>query len=79
MTCERCGQDRPGPNPKRVGFPSPFKEQVLKSTCETCWAEWEGVEIKVINEYRLNFMDPQHREMLRKACADFLRAPGAKP
>ena len=30
------------------------------------------MEIKVINEYRLNFMDPEHREMLQKACLEFL-------
>jgi Fe-S cluster biosynthesis and repair protein YggX len=30
----------------------------------------------VINEYRLNFMDPQHREMLQKSCAEFLQITG---
>jgi len=29
----------------------------------------------VINEYRLSFLDPQHREMLQKACLDFLKLP----
>ena len=28
--------------------------------------------IKVINEYRLNFMDPQHRDMLQRTCLEFL-------
>lgn len=41
--------------------------------CAVCWKEWEGMEVKVINEYRLNFLDPQHREMLQKACSDFLQ------
>jgi len=30
------------------------------------------MEVKVINEYRLNFLEPQHRAMLEKACVDFL-------
>jgi len=30
------------------------------------------MEVKVINEYRLSFLDPQHRTMLQKACFDFL-------
>jgi Fe-S cluster biosynthesis and repair protein YggX len=30
------------------------------------------MEVKVINEYRLNFLEPAHREMLRKACLEFL-------
>jgi Fe-S cluster biosynthesis and repair protein YggX len=51
----------------------PAQAQILAGICETCWKEWEGVEVKVINEYRLNFMDPEHREMLKRACADFLK------
>jgi Fe-S cluster biosynthesis and repair protein YggX len=56
-----------------VGYPRSFKDQVLGRVCASCWAEWEEMEVKVINEYRLNFLDPQHREMLQKACADFLQ------
>jgi Fe-S cluster biosynthesis and repair protein YggX len=77
MVCRRCGQEGSPPIPKRIGFPSPFKDRILKDICETCWGEWEGVEVKVINEYRLNFFDPQHREMLRRACAEFLKLEDA--
>jgi Fe-S cluster biosynthesis and repair protein YggX len=49
------------------------KERLSTSICAACWQEWEGMEIKVINEYRLNFMEPEHREMLRRACADFFQ------
>jgi Fe-S cluster biosynthesis and repair protein YggX len=30
------------------------------------------MEIKVINEYRLNFAEPEHRAQLKKACLEFL-------
>jgi Fe-S cluster biosynthesis and repair protein YggX len=30
------------------------------------------MEIKVINEYRLSFLDPEHRAMLQRACLEFL-------
>lgn len=73
ITCARCGQSGEPPEAKRVGFQRTFKEQVLGHACTACWKEWEGMEVKVINEYRLNFMDPQHREMLQKACAEFLQ------
>ena len=33
------------------------------------------MEIKVINEYRLNFLDPEHRAMLQRACLEFLTLP----
>jgi Fe-S cluster biosynthesis and repair protein YggX len=76
ITCVRCGKSAEPPESRRVGYPRAFKEQVLGRVCAACWQEWEGMEVKVINEYRLNFMDPQHREQLQKACADFLQIAG---
>ena len=71
-TCSRCSQPGEAPPAHRVPFPPAVKEKVLGSICASCWKEWEGMEIKVINEYRLNFMDPQHRDMLQRACLEFL-------
>ena len=65
--------DRCGPlGPKTIPEPSLVMPNRI---CATCWKEWEDMEVKVINEYRLNFMDPQHREMLQKSCAEFLQIP----
>jgi Fe-S cluster biosynthesis and repair protein YggX len=71
ITCTRCGNSADPPPPHRVPFAGPMKDRILGSICGGCWKEWEGVEVKVINEYRLNFLDPEHREMLRRACADY--------
>jgi Fe-S cluster biosynthesis and repair protein YggX len=73
LTCTRCGQAGEAPPAHRVPFASPVKEKVLASICGTCWKEWEETEIKVINEYRLSFLDPEHRAMLQKTCLDFLK------
>ncbi len=75
MTCTRCGQAGDPPPSTRVAHLGTLKDAVLGGICAACWKEWEGVEVKVINEYRLNFMEPEHREMLKKACAEFLRLP----
>jgi Fe-S cluster biosynthesis and repair protein YggX len=75
ITCARCGQSGETAPPHRVPFPAATKEKVLSSICAACWKEWEGVEVKVINEYRLNFMDPQHRDMLKRTCLDYLKLP----
>ena len=72
LTCVRCSQPGEPPPAARVPFPPALKERVLGSICANCWKEWEGMEVKVINEYRLNFLEPAHREMLRKACLDYL-------
>jgi Fe-S cluster biosynthesis and repair protein YggX len=70
--CTRCGQSGEAPPARRVAFPPPVKEKILASICQGCWKQWEDMEVKVINEYRLNFLDPEHRAMLQKACLEFL-------
>jgi len=71
--CSRCSQPGEAPPAHRVPFTPEAKEKVLGSICAGCWKEWEQMEIKVINEYRLNFMDPQHRDMLQRSCLEFLQ------
>jgi Fe-S cluster biosynthesis and repair protein YggX len=73
LTCTRCGQSGEPPPAHRVPFPAEVKEEVLSSICSACWKEWEAMEVKVINEYRLSFLDPEHRAMLQKTCLDFLK------
>lgn len=73
ITCTRCGQTSEPPPAARIPFAGKVKEQILSGICAACWKEWEGMEVKVVNEYRLNFLDPQHREVLKQACADFLK------
>jgi Fe-S cluster biosynthesis and repair protein YggX len=75
ITCRRCGQTGDPPPAHRVAFLGPTQEQVLQGICSACWKEWEGMEVKVINEYRLNFMDPEHRETIKRACTQFLGLP----
>jgi Fe-S cluster biosynthesis and repair protein YggX len=72
LTCKRCGVEAEAPPTHRVPFTGKAKDDVLSGICGACWKEWEGMEVKVINEYRLSFLDPQHREMLQRACFDFL-------
>jgi Fe-S cluster biosynthesis and repair protein YggX len=79
LTCQRCGQAGEPPAGSRVPFPAPVKERVLGAICANCWKEWEGQEVKVINEYRLSFLDPQHREMIQRACLDFLQLADPAP
>ncbi len=75
IPCTRCGLAGEPPPPTRVAHLGALKDAVLGGICAACWKEWEAVEVKVINEYRLNFMEPEHREMLKQACAEFLKLP----
>lgn len=77
ITCARCQRSAEPAPANRVPFPAAVKASILASICAACWKEWEGMEVKVINEYRLNFMEPEHRAMLQRSCLDFLGLPSA--
>lgn len=62
ITCSRCGTtatalDRP-PIPTDLGL------EVRDHVCPSCWQEWLGVQVMLINEYRLNLIDPRARAFL---------------
>jgi Fe-S cluster biosynthesis and repair protein YggX len=64
---------------RRPPLPAPLADEVLAHVCADCWAEWEKNEVMVINELRLNFMDPKAAEVLHQKLREFLGlapAPG---
>jgi Fe-S cluster biosynthesis and repair protein YggX len=71
VTCARCGREaaalaRP-PLPGRLGA------EVQARVCAQCWGEWQGMEVMVINELRLNFMDPGAQDVLVQHMRQFLQ------
>jgi Fe-S cluster biosynthesis and repair protein YggX len=70
--CVRCQKPGEPPAASRIPFGPAVKEKVAASVCASCWKEWEEMEVKVLNEYRLNYMDREHRAMIQKACLEFL-------
>jgi len=70
ITCARCGTTTEGlvqpPMPTSLGH------DVLARICPACWKEWMGVQVMLINEYRLNLVDPQVRTQLEAEARRFL-------
>lgn len=70
FTCIRCsrsgGQFETPPIPGEVG------EEIQRSVCRACWTEWQQMEVMVINELRLNFMDPKSARILEQHMRQFL-------
>lgn len=70
VDCSRCGESRERldspPLPGELGV------EVQEKVCALCWAEWESAEVMVINELRLNFMDPRSQEILDRHMREFL-------
>lgn len=76
LTCSRCGQTAEPPAENRVAFSTAGRERVLASICGSCFSLWEDVEVRAINEYRLNLVDPEDRRQLEDAALEFLFAEG---
>ena len=58
VQCTRCARDAPAI--EGGVFYTPALENELKAhVCGDCWNEWQRAEVMVINELKLNFMDPQ--------------------
>lgn len=70
VTCRRCGQTRAGL--ARAPMGGPLGATILASTCAECWGEWTRAEVMVINELRLNFMDPTAQQVLERQMREFL-------
>jgi len=71
LLCARCGEHR-APITVDPPLPPALAAEVRSRVCETCWRAWEPQEVIVINELRLNFMDPRSQEVLQQRMREFL-------
>ncbi len=71
LTCRRCGRTDA---PRLAGPPLPgdLGREIQERICADCWSEWQGAEVMVINELRLNFMDPEAQNVLNRHLREFL-------
>jgi len=70
VTCSRCGNTAGGldqaPLPGKVG------QRIQDQVCGACWKEWLGMQVKIINEYRLSPAEPRHFDFLVAQMGSFL-------
>ena len=52
--------------------PNKYWNEIQAKICSVCWSEWKDMEIKILNEYRLNMLEKEHRKLLKKYMNDFL-------
>jgi Fe-S cluster biosynthesis and repair protein YggX len=72
VNCGRCGRAE-APALARAPMPGALGRQVLAHVCADCWAEWERAEVMVINELRLNLIDPAAQTTLMGHLREFLQ------
>jgi len=78
VRCSRCGSTAPGLD--RPPLPGEPGRLVQRHTCRACWDEWKGTQVKLINEYRLNVVNPDHYDRLVREMRTWLnlRAEGER-
>ncbi len=70
FVCTRCGSD--GPRLERPPISGSLGLEIQARICLSCWQEWQRSEVMVINELRLNFMDPAAIDILNAHLRQFL-------
>ncbi len=75
--CARCSRDAAAV--RDVPYGGALGEEIRARICAECWAEWMNMEVMVINELRLNFMDPEAQEVLAQQMRGFLALDDPPP
>lgn len=70
FTCLRCAKTEPQLSAAPV--PGPTGQEIAEKICGACWQAWTEAEVMVINELRLNFMDPKSLKILEQHMREFL-------
>jgi Fe-S cluster biosynthesis and repair protein YggX len=77
LECARCRKHAAALTSPPV--PGPAGLEVLERVCVECWGEWNRTEVMVINELKLNFMDPKSQQILTQHMREFLCLDGQEP
>ncbi|MBN1446524.1 MAG: Fe(2+)-trafficking protein [Bacteroidetes bacterium] len=72
ITCARCGQEKEAVS-KTAFYRGEVREKLRANACLDCWDEWIKMQIMLINEYRLNLMDPATDDFLNKQVLAFFK------
>lgn len=71
VKCAKLGEELPGL--VEPPFEGELGDEIFASVSEQAWKMWrDDMQIKVINEYRLNLAEPEHYKALLSQMRDFL-------
>ncbi len=70
VQCVKLGREAVGL--ERMTYPGDLGKRILENISAEAWQQWMGYQTKLINEYRLTPIDPQHRKMIEGEMVKFL-------
>lgn len=68
--CRKYQQELPGL--ERPPYPGPRGEKIFNEVSKKAWEEWQAHQTMLINERRLNMMDPEDRKFIQTEMDKFL-------
>lgn len=63
---------------EHLPFPGELGQKIYDSISKSAWQMWLNHQVMLINEYRLNMIDPKAREFLMNEMAQFLFGGGSQ-
>lgn len=74
--CTKLQREAPGlPKPP---YPGPLGEKIYQHISHDAWQMWKSHQTMLINEYRLNVLEPQARKFLEEEMEKFLFGTGSE-
>lgn len=70
VLCAKYNEELPAL--EKAPFPGAAGQEVLERVSAKAWNEWLGLQTMIINENRLNMMDPEARQFLSEMRNKFL-------
>lgn len=68
--CQKLQKDAPG-----LGFqlyPGDVGKRIFDNISQEAWTDWQKKQTMLINELKMNMMNPDDRKLLEKAMVDYL-------
>ena len=53
-------------------YPGELGKKIFDNISKEAWAQWQSKQTMLINEKKLNMMDPEHRKLLETEMEQFL-------
>ena len=53
-------------------YPGELGKRIFDNISKEAWAEWQSKQTMLINEKKLNMMEPEHRKLLEQEMEKFL-------
>ncbi len=76
VQCVKLGREAEGL--ERQTYPGDLGKRIFDNVSREAWQQWLQHQTMLINEYRLNPIDPKNREFLEKQMEAFFFGEGAQ-